>query len=179
MILNLLKLFHSLCAAVSLCAGPVALSRIFAGRPFERSTTIFLESALAASIAGLLLHIQHGFQPIRLMAMTAIYVSGVAVLAWKRFHLSQGWGLVFTLSLMAILCLDVLIAVRHLFDLVSIFDAAVERPPKLTFLITESVVALFFASMGIVATKRYRITSQIDGPRSPLLPQDRGAHSLK
>lgn len=82
-------------------------------------------------------------------------LSGLAVLAW-RFHLAQVRGLVFALSHMVTLCLDLLIAVKHLFSYLSAFDAAAPKPVKLLFLITESSVALFFTTLGIFAVGRYR-----------------------
>lgn len=154
MILDLFKFIHSVFGAISLYAGCVALSRIFAGRPFERSTSIFLQCALVASVTGLFFDI-HKAQPSRLAAMAAVYVAGAAVLAWRGFHLTRSWGLVFALSLIGVLCLEVLVVVQHIFDWLLLLNATVPGPVKLLLLITESVVALFFTTMGIFAVRRY------------------------
>ncbi len=154
-ILNLLGVIHSMLGAASLYFGAVALSRIFAGRPFEQPAVVFLKCALAASVIGLLFPV-HLFQPAHWAAMATVYVAAMAVIAWRRFHLSQVWGLVFTLSLMAVLWLDVLVAVQHVFNWLPALGAAAPAPARLLFLVAESVVTLFFVTLGIFAVRRYQ-----------------------
>jgi hypothetical protein len=102
MILELLKCIHFAFGPISLYTGIITLLQIFAGQPFEASAVIFLKSALATCVTGLLFP-SHVFQSTQLAAMAAIYVAGLAVLAWRRFHLTRIWGLVFALSLLTVL----------------------------------------------------------------------------
>jgi hypothetical protein len=155
MILILLTLIHAVLAAITLCAGIAALLRIFAGRPFERWSAIFIKTALAASVTGLLFSASV-FRVSYLTATVTVYVAGVAILAWKRFHLTRSWGLVFVLSLMGVLCLNVLVAVQHLFGWLAMLDVSASKTINLLSFITNSAVVLFFAVMGIFAVRRYQ-----------------------
>lgn len=156
MLLNVFTFIHSIFGAISLCAGVVALSKIFAGHPFEHWSCVFLKTALAASGTGLLLHLREIHQPVHVEAMALVYVAGIAVLAWRRFHLTRAWGLVFALSLMGVLCLDILVPLQHLFDWLPVLGATASRTTNLLSFITNSAVALFFAVMGIYAVRRYQ-----------------------
>jgi hypothetical protein len=158
MILRFFEFTYLAFGAISLSAGVVALSRIFAGRPFEHWSIIFLKSALATSITGLLLD-THRSQPSHLATMLSVYVAGVGILAWRRFHLNRSWGLVFALSLMGVLCLELLAAVQHLFNWLSPLDASGHSPAKLLFFVAESAIASLFAAMGTFAVRRYWIKS--------------------
>jgi len=155
MILRIFEFTYLAFGVISLSVGIVALFRIFAGRPFEHWSIIFLKSALAVSITGLLLDI-HRAHPSHLPTMLSVYVAGVGVLAWRRFHLNRSWGLVFALSLMGVLCLELLAAVQHLFNWLSPFDASGHSPAKLLFFVAESVIVPLFATMGTFAVRRYR-----------------------
>jgi len=84
MILRFFEFTYLAFGAISLYAGVVALSRIIAGRPFEHWSILFLKSALAVSITGLLLDI-HRAQPSHLATMLSVYIAGVAILAWLRY----------------------------------------------------------------------------------------------
>lgn len=155
MILILLTLAHAALAAVALCAGATALLKIFTGRSFERSSAIFIKVALAASVIGLLFS-AGVFRASYLTAMITVYVAGVAVLAWKGFHLTRSWGLVFAISLVGVLCLNVLVVMQHLFGWLSILKAADPGTVKAMLLIAESAVALLFAAVCVFAVERYR-----------------------
>ena len=158
MLLYLLEFIHFSCEAVSLYAGFAALSRIFSGRPFEHLTIACLQSALIASVIGMLFP-EEGLPSIRLAAMITVYIAGVAVLAWRRFHLTRTWGLIFALSLIGVLCLEALVFVQSLFRWLSPFDPKDMQPEGGLCLITESVTSALFLVMGVFTVRMYRSKS--------------------
>jgi Mn2+/Fe2+ NRAMP family transporter len=82
--------------------------------------------------------------------MSAVYVVGVAVLAWRRYHLADIWALILALNIMLVLCLDILVVIAHVFVML------IPPQPKLSFLITESIVMLLFVVLGIFTARKYR-----------------------
>lgn len=149
MILEILKFVHVVFGAVAIGAGARAVFGILKGKLFKKWTVVFLKCALVASVTGLLFPFHH-FLPTHWAAMSAVYVSGVVVLAWRRYHLADIWALIFALSIMLVLCLDILVVIAHVFEMLI--------PPqhKLSFLITESMVMLLFVGLGIFAVRKYR-----------------------
>ena len=155
MLLYLLEFIHSSFEAASILAGLITLSKIFAGRPFEQWAIFALQSALIVSVIGMLFPVGR-LLSVRLAAMITVYVAGMATLAWRQFHLTRTWGLVFALSLIGVLCLEVIVAIRNLFYWVSPTDTPGPQPVKLSLLIAESVAVLFFLGLCVSAVRRYQ-----------------------
>jgi hypothetical protein len=81
--------------------------------------------------------------------MSAVYVAGVAVLAWCKYGLDGIWDLIFALSSRLVLCLDFLVAIAH------VFNVLIPTQPKPFFLITELMAMLLFASLGLFIVRKY------------------------
>jgi hypothetical protein len=122
---------------------------ILTGKPLKRGPIVFLKCALVASATGLLFPFHH-FLPTHWAAMAAVYVSGAAVLAWRKYHLAGIWALLFALSTMLVLCLNILVLIAH------VFRTLIPTQSKPPFLITELMVMLLFAGVGLFTVKRYR-----------------------
>jgi hypothetical protein len=149
MILEILKFVHVVSGVIGICAGTWVVFGIVAGRMFQRWTVVFLKCGLVASATGLFFPFHH-FLPTHWAAMSVVYVSGIAVLAWRRYHFVGIWAHLFTLSIMLVFCLSVLVVIAHVFKMLF------PTQPNLLFLITESMVMLFFVGLGILTVKRYR-----------------------
>jgi hypothetical protein len=154
MILGFLKFIHVTFGLIGLVAGTRVLFGMLAGVFLEKWVVIFLKCALAASVTGLLFPFHH-FLPTHWAAMLGIYTSGIAILAWRRYYLAGIWALVFVLCIAFVLCLDVLVAIAHIFGML------VFTHHKLLFPLIESMVTLLFAGFCIFAVTRYRNKSAI------------------
>jgi hypothetical protein len=154
-ILGILKLVHILFGLIGIGAGTVVLFSMFAGELLDKWSVILLKCSLAVSVTGLLFPLHH-FLPTHWAAMLEICFSGVAVLAWRRFRLTGIWAPVFALSIILVVCLNILVAIAHIFEYLPVFKMLAPTQPKLLFLITESMVMLLFAGLGIFTVKRYR-----------------------
>ncbi len=155
MILGLLKLVHILFGLIGLGAGVIVLFGMFAGAQIDRWSAIFLKCALAVGVTGLLFP-AHCFLPTHRAAMLEIYASAMAVLAWRRYRLAGVWALIFALSILVTLCLDILVVIAHIFDYLPVFKILAPTESKQLFLITELVVMLLFAGLGMFTVKRFR-----------------------
>ena len=149
MILEILKFVHVVFGAVGIGAGAWILFGILEGSCSRGGPSSSSMRHLLASATGLLFHPQH-FLPTQWAAMSAVYVSGVAVLAWRRYGLVGIWALIFVLSSMLVFCLDILVAIAH------VFQTLIPTQPKPLFLITELMVMLLFIGVGLFTVKRYR-----------------------
>lgn len=146
---EIVKLVHVVFGAVAIGAGAWVAFGILIGKLFEKWTVIFLKCALVASITGLLFPFYH-FLPAHWAAMSAVYVSGVTVIAWRRYHLADVWALIFALSVMLVLCLDIFVVIAHVLEML------IPPQSRLPFLITESMAMLLFVVLGILIVRKYR-----------------------
>lgn len=149
MILQILKFVHIVFGAVGIGAGAWVLFGFLKGNLFKKWSVVFLKCSLVASATGLLFPFHH-LLPVHGASMSAVYVSGVAILAWRKYRLAGIWALIFALSTMLVLCLDVGVAIEH------VFVSLIPTQPKSLFLITELLVMLLFAGFGLFTVKRYR-----------------------
>jgi hypothetical protein len=82
--------------------------------------------------------------------MSAVYVSGVAVLAWRRYRLAGIWALLFALSTMLVLCLDIFVVLAHIFEML------IPAQPKRLFLAMELMVLLLFGGLSLLTVRKHR-----------------------
>jgi len=149
MIFTILKYVHIVSGVIAISAGTWVLFGILAGKLFKKWAAVFLKCALVASATGLLFPFHH-FLFSHWVALSAVYVSAVAVLAWRKYRLVGLWALFFALSAMLVFCFDVLVVITHIFAML------VPMLPKPLFLISECMVLPLFAGIGLFIVKRYR-----------------------
>lgn len=141
MLLNMLIAVHVLLGVTTLGTGITACIRIASGDPFSAWAARFLQFSLAAAAAGILLSIFHP-DPVRWVAVLAVYVSCVAVWAWRRRSRLARATEPFVVSTMAVLCLDSLIMVAHLLRIAAP-GGSHARPTPIEILV-DAVLILFF-----------------------------------
>ena len=149
MIVTVLKLVHSAAGSIAIGLGIWVLLGLLAGKLFNRFAVVFLRCALIASVTGLLFPFQN-FLPTDRVAMITVYVAGLAVLSWRRYHLAGVWALLFALSIISVLFLDLLVVIAHVFAML------IPSQPNQWFLTAESLVILLFIGLCLSVVKRYR-----------------------
>lgn len=147
MVYAILKYVPTVSGMIAIGAGAGALFGILQGKIFKKWICIFLKSSLVTSAMGLLFAF-HQFHPAYWVSMFAVYVAGMAILAWRRYCLAGIWALLFALSILLVWCLDLYIAVQQLFELLI-------PTHSMLFLFLESTVLLLFVGFCIVFVKRY------------------------
>jgi hypothetical protein len=155
MLFMILKFVHVASGLLAIAAGVTVLFGILTGGLREKSAVIFLEGTLAVSATGLLFPF-HTALPTHWSAMLAVYLCGVAILSWRRFHLVDGWELTFVLSIICVLCLIILVVVMHSFEYLVALGMLSPPEARLPFLIAGGIVILLFAGIGIFTVRRYR-----------------------
>ena len=151
-IANLLDFVYVLCDLLAVGFGAKLLFWLLSGELLHNSAVFFLRSVLAASIIGLFLP-SHHIPKTHAVSMLSVYVSGVAILAWKRFHLVGAWYPIFALSTTVILYFSVLVAIAQPLLASSPFAVLVPPHSKSIVALTQYFVMALFAGLAIMAVK--------------------------
>jgi hypothetical protein len=155
MLLSILRLGYALCDLISIGAGTIVLFGLLTGELLDKWTVLFLRCTLATSVTGLLFPL-HGFTFVQRCSMLTVYVSGIAILAWRKFHLSGVWCSMFALTITVVLYLNVAVAIHQAFAQISRFTEFTPVQPELISQPLQLLVIFVFAVIGIVAVKRFK-----------------------
>ena len=156
MILEIVRFVHVVCALIGMGSGIAVLFGMLIGEFPHRWAAIFLKCALVTSVSGLLLP-HHSFLVTDRMSILIIYLSALAIIAWRRYGLSGIWAPVFAMSMDVALCLEILVAVAHILRYSRFFEEFSPTHPGVVFCIAELIAALPFTGFGVLIVKRYRI----------------------
>jgi len=154
MILNILTFIHIVLSLIAICAGTKVLFGLLAGKLAEKWTVFFFRFSLAASVAGLLLSVHH-FSLTQWLAMASVYVSGAAILGWRKFHLAGAWRAICAFSTTIVLSLNILLLTTQAFEHVPVLRALAPTLSEPTFLASQLLEAAFFVALGVVAVRRF------------------------
>jgi hypothetical protein len=154
MILNMLTFLHVVSALVAIGFGAIVLIGILTRKLLNKWPIRFLECSLVTSVTGLLFPF-HRLLPTHWTYMLSVYLSGVAVLAWRKFHFAGVWSSIFVTSIPIVLYLDVLAVIVQVFKRIPSLMALAPTLSESPFLATEFVVLMPFAMYSAVAAKRF------------------------
>jgi hypothetical protein len=154
MILSILRLGYAVCDLISIGSGTIVLFGLLSGELIDKWATRFLRYSLATSITGLLISL-HDFTLVQECSILTVYTSGLAILAWRKFHLSGIWRSIFALTITIVLYLNVVVAIDQAFEQIFRITGLTPAQSELTSQGTQFLVMLLFAVIGIVAVKRF------------------------
>jgi hypothetical protein len=149
---SLFNVAYVLCDLLAVGFGAKVLFWLLSGEVLHNSSVYFLRSVLAASIIGLFLTSPH-FPTTQAVSMLSVYVSGLAILAWRKFHLMGTWYAIFALSITVILYLSVVVAIAHPLVASSPSTDLVPLHSSSTLALTQWIVMALFAGLAILAAK--------------------------
>src|ERR1700677_1034629 len=154
MILNILTFLHVVSALVAIGFGAIVLVGILTRELLNKWPVRFSECRLVGNLTGMLFPF-HQFLPTHWAYMLSVYLSGAAVLAWRKFHFAGIWSSIFAMSIPIVLYLDVLAVIVQVFKHIPSLMALAPTLSESPFLITEFVVVMPFVMYGIVAATRF------------------------
>jgi hypothetical protein len=152
--MSILRFVYTVCDLVAIGAGTIVLFGLLTGELIDKWAVRFLRSTLAASVIGLFLSL-HDFTVVQGCSMLAVYASGVAILAWRKFHLSGVWRSIFALTITTVLYLNVVVAIDQVFEQMFRFTRWAPAQSDLASRTAQYVVMVLFAVIGIVAVKKF------------------------
>jgi len=154
MILNILTFLHVVSALIAIGFGAIVSFGILTRELLNKWPVRFLQCSLVTSVTGLMFPF-HQFLPTHGAYMLSVYLSGVAVLAWRKFHFAGIWSSIFGMSITIVLYLDVLAVIVQVFKHTPSLMALAPTLSESPFLVTEFVVLMPFAMYSIFAAKRF------------------------
>jgi hypothetical protein len=155
MIVSILTFIYFGLELIAIGTGAMALYGLLTGILLNKWAVLFLKCSLAASVTALLVPSSH-FTLTRGGSMVSVYLAGVAIWAWHKFHLTGVWRSIFALSTTLILYLNIVVSITQVFKQISLFNPSILAQLDLPFLATQSVALVIFVVLGIVAVKRFR-----------------------
>ena len=161
--MSILRFVYAVCDLLAIGAGTIVLFGLFTDELIAKWAAIFLKCALATSVTGLLFPL-HDFTLVQRCSMLSVYGSGMAILAWRKFHLSGVWCSIFALTITIVLYLNVVLAIDEVLEQMSQLTGLAPAQSEQTSRATQFLVMLLFAVVGIVAVRRFH---------------NRGAHPLR
>lgn len=151
MLLDILKAIHAYFGTCALCTGIATTFRIVSGGPFGFWAGRFLTYSLGAAAAGILISLDDP-DPMRWLAVLGVYVTAIAVLAWRRRESADNWTDLFVLSTMAVVCLDSFIFIAHLFRLAALLNGTPSGPTP-PLIVAGAILVFFFAVLSAIGLK--------------------------
>lgn len=155
MIVRILTFIYFGLELIAIGAGAMALFGLLTGILLNKWIVLFLKCSLATSVTGLLVPSSH-FTFTQGVSMLSVYLAGVAVWAWHKFHLTAVWRSIFALSTTFVLYLKIVVAITQAFKQISWFKPPIEADIDLPFIAMQSVVLMIFVVLGMIAVKRFR-----------------------
>lgn len=136
-------------------AGTVVVFEIFTNKLRRKPLVMFLQCSLFASVTGGLSSFFHP-QPTAGLSMLLVYVTGVPVLAWRKFHVAGVWRSIFAFGASIVFFLNIVVAFNLIFSQSRLSKSLPLAPFKSQLFGVQMAVLSLFVILGIVAAKRFR-----------------------
>jgi hypothetical protein len=148
-------LIHVLVSLVAIFAGLVITGGLMAGARLDGWTGLFLTTTALTSISGF------GFpfaalQPSHIVGIMSLVLLPMVIFARYRQALAGPWRLVYVVGAVLLLYLNVFVLVVQLFRRIPALIVAAPTQKEPPFALTQLLVLIFFALLGVVAARRFR-----------------------
>jgi hypothetical protein len=157
MISTIFTFVYVVVGLLAAAAGTAVLFGLLTGKLLDRWAVHFLRSTLAISVIGLLFPFHH-LLPTHGISMLAVYITGAAVVAWRKFHFEGVWSSIFALSTTIVLYLDLLVVMGQVFKYIPSLNGIAPTLSEPPFIAIQLAVVLLLVGLGSVAINRFRAT---------------------
>jgi len=158
MILTAFTLLHVAISLVAIISGFVVVQGLLTAKRLDGWTAIFLLFTLATSVTGFLFPF-HRFMPSHVFGILSLLVLAPCFFARYRRHLIGHWRLVYVITAMIALYLNVFVLIAQSFQKIPALHALAPTQSEPPFLLSEVVVMVIFIALAIAAAIRFRIAS--------------------
>ncbi len=155
MILTTLTLVHVLISLVGIVSGIVVAFGLLTRRRLDGWTALFLATTVATSVTGFFFPV-HQFLPSHGVGIVSLIVLPAAMFARYRRHLAGHWRVVYVITAMLALYLNVFVLVVQSFLKVPALHALAPKQSEPPFAVTQLVVLGLFAAITVIAAARFR-----------------------
>jgi len=152
--LQIFTLVHVAISVVGIVSGCVALFGQLSGPRLDRWTAWFLASTVLTNATGFGFPVDH-FLPSHAIAIFSLVLLTVAIYAWYGRRLAGVWRMVYVVTAVAALYLNVFVLVVQLFRRLPALAALAPTQSEWPFGVTQLVVLVAFIVLGVGAAKRF------------------------
>jgi hypothetical protein len=160
---SLFTALHVALSVIGLIAGFAVLDGLMRSRLAAGTTALFLLTTAAASVTGFLFH-SGRFGIGHVTGLISLLVLMPTVLGLYRFRLAGPWRWIFAGGAVALLYLNMVIAVLQAFGKIALLRGLITGPTDLLFLAVQLALLAGFVALGARATRRFR-------PSQPFAPR--------
>lgn len=152
--LETFTLVHVLISLVGVISGILVLIGMLKGEARGQWTVLFLASTILTNVSGF------GFPfssllPSHITAIVSLVVLSIAVVALYSFRLAGPWRLVYVVTSMAALYLNVFVLIVQAFLKVPALNGLAPTGSELPVTIVQGIVLLIFVVLTVMAAKRF------------------------
>ena len=146
---------HVVISLLAIASGFVILFGLIAGKRLDGWTAFFLATTVATSVTGFGFPI-HGITPGIVLGVISLVVLAVALYARYGRHLAGGWRLVYVITAVTALYLNVFVLIVQSFQKLAPLKALAPTQSEPPFAIVQGIALVAFIALGILAGKRFR-----------------------
>lgn len=146
--------FHVAMSLIGLVSGFVVVYGLLAGHSLHGWTSVFLATTILTSATGFPLP-PFGFDAARAVGVVSLVLLGLAVIAFYLAHLEGAWRLIYVVTAIAALYLNVVVAVIQAFAKLPALQALAPTQSEPPFVMTQIAVLVVFVAIGILAGRNF------------------------
>jgi hypothetical protein len=148
-------LLHVLISLVGIAAGLVAMIGLLKSNLLRAFTGLFLATTILTSVTGFLFPFAK-LLPSHIVGILSIVTPAVAAFALYAKHLSGVWRLIYVITAMVSLYLNVFVLIVQSFLKIEPLRALAPTQTEPVFLAAQGAALLLFVAITILATMRFR-----------------------
>jgi hypothetical protein len=148
-------LLHVILSLLGIVFGFVALAELIANKSSRFVTVAFLGPTILTSATGFLFPFT-SFDPARVVGVISLAALAVALVARYGRHLEHGWRVVYVVTGVLALYLNVFVAVVQAFQKIAPLHARAPTGTEPPFVLVQSIVLIAFIGLGFAAARRFR-----------------------
>jgi hypothetical protein len=145
---------HAAISMVAILAGFVVIGGLFSNAGLAGWTAFFLLMTILTTATGFLFPL-HVVTPALITGILSALILIVSLVALYGYRLAGGWRLVYVVTALIALYLNVFVLIVQSFRSVSFLHSLAPTGSEPPFLITQIVALVAFVAIGIVAARRY------------------------
>lgn len=150
-------LVHVVISLVAIAAGLIAMIGLLTSNPLRGWTALFLVTTILTSVTGFLFPFGV-LLPSHIVGIISLVLLAAAVVALYAQHLTGVWRPVYVVTALLSLYLNVFVLIVQGFVKISFLNALAPTQTEPPFLAAQGAALIFFLSMIVLATRRFRPT---------------------
>jgi hypothetical protein len=154
--LSTFTIVHVVISLIGIASGLVVMFGLLVARKLNRWSALFLVSTVATSVTGFFFPF-HGVTPAIVVGLISLVVLAVAILARYGRHFAGAWRLIYVVTVMIALYLNVFVLIVQLFQKVPALKALAPTQSDPPFAVTQLVVLALFVVLAIIAAIKFRV----------------------